>query len=138
MKYLLDTNVLSEAVKKERSQIVLSKLKKHQGEMATAASVWHELVYGCLRLPQSKKKKVLQAYLQDVILPNIPILPYDQRAANWHAEQRSRLTAAGKTPPFVDGQIAAIAFVNGLCLVTRNLKDYKPFDGVQLENWHSR
>jgi len=39
-------------------------------------------------------------------------------------------------PSFVDGQIAAIAKVNGLVLVTRNSSDFKKFSGLQLENWH--
>lgn len=136
MKYLLDTNVLSEPLKSEGSSRVLSKLKENQGEIATATLVWHELLFGCFRLAKSAKRKAIQSYLSDVVLPNVPILPYDQRAAGWHAEQRVRLTEKGKTPSFVDGQIAAVAFVNGLCLVTRNVRDFKSFDGLKLENWH--
>ncbi|MBI9084711.1 MAG: hypothetical protein JEZ11_14035 [Desulfobacterales bacterium] len=41
-----------------------------------------------------------------------------------------------KTPSFVDGQIAAIAFVNGLVVVTRNVSDFECFEGLQVENWH--
>jgi len=37
---------------------------------------------------------------------------------------------------FVDGQIAAIANVNGLILVTRNIDDFKPFLRLKIENWH--
>ena len=64
------------------------------------------------------------------------ILPYDDRAAEWHAKERARLSVKGSTPSFVDGQIAAIAQVNGLILVTRNIDDFKPFDGLKIENWH--
>ncbi len=39
-------------------------------------------------------------------------------------------------PPFVDGQIAAIAYVNNLILVTRNIEDFKNFADLKLENWH--
>lgn len=66
----------------------------------------------------------------------MPILPYDERAAHWHAVERARLVAAGRTPPFVDGQIAAIAVVNDLVLVTANVADYEPFAGLTVENWH--
>ncbi len=38
----------------------------------------------------------------------------------------------GKTPAFVDGQIAAIAYTNQLILVTNNVSD---FQGLQIENW---
>nr|WP_199315099.1 hypothetical protein [Planktothrix sp. FACHB-1355] len=41
----------------------------------------------------------------------------------------------GKTPPFVDGQIAAIAKVNNLILVTNNVSDYADFLELQVENW---
>jgi predicted nucleic acid-binding protein len=41
-------------------------------------------------------------------------------AAEWHAAERARLAALGKTPPFVDGQITAIAYANSLTLVTLN------------------
>jgi tRNA(fMet)-specific endonuclease VapC len=41
-------------------------------------------------------------------------------------------------PAFVDGQIAAIAKVNGLVLVTRNTSDFEKFSGLKLENWHVR
>jgi tRNA(fMet)-specific endonuclease VapC len=41
----------------------------------------------------------------------------------------------GKTPSYVDGQIAAIAVVNDLVLVTNNEADYADFQGIQIENW---
>jgi tRNA(fMet)-specific endonuclease VapC len=45
------------------------------------------------------------------------------------------LTSIGKTPSFPDGQIAAVAKVNDLILVTNNLSDYGDFLALQLENW---
>ncbi|MGK7882028.1 MAG: hypothetical protein AB4060_18295 [Crocosphaera sp.] len=41
----------------------------------------------------------------------------------------------GKTPAFVDGQIAAIAYTNQLILVTNNVSDFQDFQGLQIENW---
>lgn len=46
-----------------------------------------------------------------------------------------RLEAIGRTPPFVDDQIAAITATNGLILVTSNTADFAPFDGLQVEDW---
>jgi tRNA(fMet)-specific endonuclease VapC len=46
------------------------------------------------------------------------------------------LTKGGRQPAFVDGQIAAIAKVNQLILVTRNTADYEGFSDLQIENWH--
>jgi len=42
-KYLLDTNVISEAIKTDPNQHVMEQLQKQQDEIATAALVWHEL-----------------------------------------------------------------------------------------------
>jgi len=65
------------------------------------------------------------------------VLPYDERAANWHAAERARLAGIGLTPPFVDGQIAAIARANDLTLVTANQADYAGFQGLEVVAWHS-
>lgn len=134
--YLLDTNVLSEPIKAMPDRQVMAMLQRHQHAMVTAAPIWHELRYGCLRLPASQKRQLLEAYLEDVVWRNLDILPYDERAAEWHAEERARLTALGQTPPFVDGQIAAIAAVNGLTLVTRNAADFSTFKDLEVEVWH--
>ncbi len=136
MKYLLDTNVLSESVKTSPKKTVLSLIERYQHEIVTAAPVWHELYFGFQRMPVSRKRKILEGYLNDVVKSNMIILPYDERAAEWHAKELARLSAAGKTPSFVDGQIASIAKGNGLVLVTRNTSDFKKFSGLKLENWH--
>ena len=136
MKYLLDTNVLSESVKTSPHQSVLKLTERYQHEIVTAAPVWHELFYGCQRLPVSRKREILETFLHDVLKPNMTILPYDERAAEWHAKERARLTSLGQMPAFVDGQIAAIAKVNGLILVTRNTSDFEKYSGLKLENWH--
>jgi tRNA(fMet)-specific endonuclease VapC len=67
---------------------------------------------------------------------NITILPYGEQAAEWHAKERARLATLGQMPALVDGQIAAIAKVNGLILVTRNTSDFNRYSGLKLENWH--
>lgn len=68
-------------------------------------------------------------------MATIPILPYDEAAARWHGQEQARLARLGRTPAFIDGQIAAIAKVNGLVLVTRNLKDFENFTELSVENW---
>ncbi len=128
MKYLLDTNILSECVKTVSSPSVMRRLETHQKETVTASPVWHELQYGCRRLPHSRKREIIETFLNEVLRPNMIILPYDMRAATWHAFERERLSALGQTPSFVDGQIAAISAVNGLILVTRNTDDIADLD----------
>ena len=135
LRYLLDTNVISEPLRPTPNAGVLSRLHAHQAEMAIPALVWHELRFGCERLPPSAKRTAIEAYLDQVIAQSVPILPYDERAAGWHAVERATLVGAGQTPPFVDGQIAAIAQTNDLILVTRNVDDFAGFDGLQIEDW---
>jgi len=135
LKYLLDTNVVSEPLRPEPAPGVLRGMRRHEGELAVPSIVWHELRFGCLRLPKSRRRTAIEHYLQDVVLASFPILDYDRAAAEWHAMERTRLAAAGKTPPFIDGQIAAIARVNGLVLVTSNRTDFARFKGLRVTSW---
>lgn len=135
LKYLLDTNVVSEPLRPEPAPDLMRNLRKHGGEMAIPSIVWHELQFGCLRLPRSRRRTAIERYLQDVVLATLPILDYDRAAAEWHARERARLASAGKTPPFIDGQIAAIAHVNQLSLVTSNRSDFARFKGLRVTSW---
>lgn len=134
-RYLLDSDVVSEPTRPAPSAKVLDWLARHEGESAIAAPVWHELRFGCERLPPSRRRDSIESYLAEVVLPSLPIFDYDQRAAEWHARERARLAKVGQTPPFVDGQIAAIARVNDLTLVTRNQRDFRWFEGLRMERW---
>jgi tRNA(fMet)-specific endonuclease VapC len=135
LRFLLDTNVLSEPLKPHPSRKVLERITAHAAELATASLVWHELRFGCARLPDSSRRRAVEDYLRDVVQPTIPVLSYDGVAAQWHAEERARLAKAGKAAPFVDGQIAAIAAVNGLVLVTRNAKDFRAYRRLEVVDW---
>ena len=134
-KYLLDTNVISEPLRPAPHPKILQRLQKHQEQLATASIVWHELLFGCYRLPASAKRTAIENYLFQVVAPSVAILPYDESAADWHAAERARLVSAGQTPSFADGQIAAIARTNDLILVTLNLADYADFRDLALEDW---
>ena len=103
--------------------------------MAIPVLVWHELRFGCSRLPHSRRRSMLEDYLEEVVLRNFPVLEYGSDAADWHAVERARLEGIGLTPPIIDGQIAAIAQVNKLILVTSNTADFQSFQGVILEDW---
>ena len=133
--YLLDTNVLSEPLLPYPNNVVISRLIEHQSMCVTASVVWHELWFGCLRLPVSARRERIEHYLLQMVQRAFAILSYDERAAIWYAEERVRLKAIGLTPSFSDGQIAAVAAVNGLILVTHNLADYQHFAGLQVEDW---
>ena len=133
--YLLDTNVISEPLRPAPNARVMRRLRAHEAEVAIPAPVWHELRFGSARLPRSQRRTAIERYLADVVLPNFPVIEYDQQAADWHAVERARLAALGRTPPFVDGQIAAISRVRGLTLVTANSLDFSDFEGLRIRNW---
>ena len=135
LRYLVDANILSNLTKAEPNEALLNHFYDKLFETAIPAPVWHELLFGFFRLPQSKKRQAIEAFLLDFLEPRIPILEYDRKAAYWHAAERARLGAVGKKPPFIDGQVAAIAFANGLVVVTDNTKDFRHFQGLSLENW---
>ncbi|WP_442940421.1 type II toxin-antitoxin system VapC family toxin [Nostoc sp.] len=134
-RFLLDTNVISEPLRPQPNAAVIQKLQQYQGEFAIASVTWHELLFGCYRLPASKRRERIEQYLKEILQPNIPILPYESMGAEWFALERVRLVTIGKTPAYPDGQIAAIAKVNGLILVTNNISDFIDFQELQLENW---
>lgn len=135
LRYLLDTNILSEPLAARPDPSVLAAIRRHEGTLAIPAVVWHELIFGARRLPPSRRRDVIERYLVEVVKPGLPVLPYDSAAATWHGEERARLQAAGKPPSFADGQIAAIAKVNGLVLVSRNLADFGGFRDLKMESW---
>jgi tRNA(fMet)-specific endonuclease VapC len=135
LRFLLDTNVLSEPLRPAPNQRLVARLGRHIGTLGIAAPTWHELRYGCDRMPQSRRKEQIEEYLATVVQVDFPILPYDEAAAACHARERARVAAQGRTPSFVDGQIAAIAAVNDLVLVTANGADFSGFAGVRIEDW---
>ena len=135
MRYLLDTNTVSEPLRPTPAVSIVRRLRRHDGEVAIPAPVWHELRFGCARLPPSRRREAIERYIETVVLASFPVLDYDKEAADWHALERVRLGADGRMPPFVDGQIAAIAYVNDLTLITSNIRDFGGFRELRVQSW---
>lgn len=135
LKFLLDTSTVSSAISARPDRNVLNRLTQRDHECAIASVVWDELTYGCARLPSGSRKAELEAYLRDVVLKSFPILSYDQAAARWHGVERARLERAGRSGPFIDGQIAAVASVHDLVLVTANVRDFARFKDLRVQDW---
>ena len=131
---LLDTNVVSEAARPNPDTRVLRHLEETQQTAAVAATTWHELRYGLERLPNGHRRDALAAFLNTVIR-RYPVLPYDSRAAEWHAVQRATLERSGVQTSAADGQVAATAVTRGLTLITRNLSDFAAFEGLTARSW---
>ncbi|WP_416236334.1 PIN domain-containing protein [Spirulina sp. CCNP1310] len=76
LRFLLDTNILSEPLKPQPNQSVIQKIQENQRYIATASVVYHEIYYGMASLPDSHRRRAIAAYLQDEVLAklrNIPI-----------------------------------------------------------------
>jgi len=134
VKYLLDTNVVSEPARPSPSATVLEKLRAHSGDLALPSIGWHELTYGASRLPDGRRRRYLMRYLTGVVRPSMPVVPYDRAAAEWHGRVRAELEGRGRPTSFADGQIAAIAATRDLRVVTRNTSDFAPFTDVSVQN----
>ena len=135
MTYLVDTNVFSalllDAVPEER----LERYEQLRRQMATTSIVVHELRYGAELLPaRSKRRAAILAFVEGQV-ETMAVLPYEARAAAWHAVERARLTKRGETPAFSDSQIAAVAAVNSLTVLTANVQDFRCFHGLRIETW---
>ena len=134
-RYLLDTNVLSLPIQPAPDARVLRRLEARAHACVTAAPVLHELRYGSRLLEPSRRRAVIERFVEEVLLRVYPVLPYDRAAAEWHADERARLSKAGSPAPYADAVIAAIAAVNSLVLVTANTRDFRRFRDLEVETW---
>ena len=77
LRYLVDTNVLSESTKRFPNPAVAERLQRFRSETATAAPVWNELLYRFHRMSASRRKRVLERHLFERLAPTLQILDYD-------------------------------------------------------------
>jgi tRNA(fMet)-specific endonuclease VapC len=132
--FLLDTNVVSELAKIQPNSGVETQVLARQADCALAAPTVEELCFGVARLPKSARRDMLERWLEGV-LQQFTLLPIDYRAALWLGRERARLAGEGLPVPRTDGEIAAVAVINGLTLITRNQKDFANFNDLQVDNW---
>lgn len=136
IRFLLDTNVLSELIKPRMDAAVAQRFRLDGFDCAISAITWHEVVYGAHRVPShNRRMALLHAYRTLMQEVQMAIASYDLKAAEWHGQERARLAAVGRPLPYPDSQIAAVAATRGLTLVTRNIRDFQCFEGLRLENW---
>lgn len=130
---LLDTNVVSEAMKPVPDDAVRGWLDEQAAETLYLSSVTiAELMFGIGALPKGNRKDKLASALDGVMeLFADRVLPFDIDAARHYADLAVKARAAGKGFPTPDGYIAAIAASKGFVVATR---DTSAFDaaGVQV------
>lgn len=135
MKYLLDTNIISEPMKPTANISVMNRLALNSILSCTSATVWHELWHGVQQLDDGKRKRSLAAYLNVLSEDGFTVLPFCKSAAEWLAAEKIRLKNRGIIPAKYDSEIAAVAFVNQHVVVTRNIDDFVIYKDLVVENW---
>jgi predicted nucleic acid-binding protein len=135
---ILDTNVISELVRREPSPVVLRNLRRlPSNDLYTTAITEAEIRFGLAILPRGSKHTAPRNTL-DVILKQEfagRILPFDSPAAEAYAALVAARRVAGQPIAVFDGQIAAIALIRGATLATRNLRDFRGLKFPLLDPW---
>ncbi|MEE8304208.1 MAG: type II toxin-antitoxin system VapC family toxin [Candidatus Tectomicrobia bacterium] len=132
--YLLDTDILSNLMKRSPSTILIAKLASVPVEQQFTCSITlGELVYGAYRL--EARTEALLAQLKETLLPNLPILPFDADAAHQYGTIRAQLERQGTPLGEAELRIAAIALAHGLAVITGNVRHFQRIPGLSVENW---
>ena len=130
---LLDTNVLSEAVRKRPVLAVMKALRALRPEERFASEVTrYELRVGAARLDDGGR---LWQRIQQDVLPLVRWLPFDEPAALAAADIGAALKRRGEMVEATHLFIAATALVHGLIVSTRNVRHFERVPGLVVENW---
>lgn len=126
---VLDTNVVSEAMRLEPNGAVLAWLNEQVAETLYLSSVTlAELLFVIGALPDEKRKKALGEALDGLLeLFDDRVLSFDTDAARHYAELAVKARGAGKGFPTPDGYIGAIAISRKFVVATR---DTAPFEAA--------
>ena len=131
--YLFDTDIISNLLKKNPAPSLIRKLAlTSAGNQFTSAITVGELVYGAFR---SNRPDYFLNKLEEIVWPNITILPFDDTAARIYGMLRAQLEKAGTPTSEPDLRIASIAISNQKTLVTGNERHFSRIPSLQIENW---
>ena len=134
---LLDTNVVSEAMKPKPTAAVRAWLDAQAAETLYLSSVtFAELMFGVGALPKGRRKDMLTAALDGMLdMFTDRILPFDTRAARRYADLAVRARAAGKGFPTPDGYIAAIATAHDFAVASRDTSAFTAAGLTVIDPW---
>ncbi|SJZ60308.1 hypothetical protein SAMN02745126_01805 [Enhydrobacter aerosaccus] len=134
---LLDTNVVSEAMKPEPRPSVREWLDAQAAETLFLSSVTiAELMFGIGALPRGKRKDRLATTLDGVMELFEPrILSFDTQAARRYADLAVKARKAGKGFPTPDGYIAAIAAAQGFAVASRDTTAFAAAGLTVIDPW---
>ena len=134
VKYVADTNIISEFMNPRASDSVINWAQDFGENLFITTLTVMEINYGIMRLPDSKRTRTLRKQI-DAIMNDCTdrVLEFDGYSAYLCAQLRCSAAAAGRTPQLTDCMIAAICQRNEATLVTRNVKDFECF-GINIVN----
>ena len=131
--YLLDTNVLSEIIRKRPAATVLAHLRDaRQDALFTSSVSVMELRFGAVR---TQGGSTLWERIRKEVLARVKILPVDEDTAERAGDILADLESRGSPIGIEDVMIGATALVAGLAVVTRNVKHLSRIRGLVVENW---
>lgn len=135
MRYLLDTNIISNIAKPVPSESLLAWMSERNDEDLFIASLTiAEIRRGVLEKPSGKRRDQLEAWLAGPEGPRIlfagRVLPFDEKAGLIWARLMADGRAKGRPRSALDTIIAAVAEANGCIVVTDNEKDFFDIDVV--------
>jgi predicted nucleic acid-binding protein len=134
-RYLLDTNIVSNAIKPEPSLALLAWYEEQvDSDLFVPSLAVAEIQRGILIMPAGRKRNLLQAWFSSHAGPQAVfagrILPFDERAGLVWATLMAEGRAAGRPRDPFDMIIASVAVVNDCVLVTDNERDFWGLDIV--------
>jgi toxin FitB len=136
MKYLLDTCVLSELIKKHPNPKVIKWVSKtDENNLFISVLTIGEIHKGIEKLPNSKKKDELHLWVNYDLKERFRnrIINFDLQSATVWGQIQAHSELSGKAIPAIDGQIVATGISYDLTIITRNTKDME-ISGAILQN----
>lgn len=124
---LLDTNVLSELMRREPAERVVKWVAEQPPTSLFTTSITQaEILHGIHLLPAGRRRKSLEKAAEDMFNEDFGdrILPFGTDAAEFYARIAAERRRAGRPISHFDAQIAAIARCNRAAIATRNAADF--------------
>ena len=138
MSVLLDTNVVSELMRKSPASAVEAWAAGHPLEALFFSAVGKaELRYGAAILPTGRRRETLISDIEMMLRDAFEsrVLPFDSEAARAYADIAATCRSIGRPIAPVDGQIAAIARSRDMAVATRSVRDFEDTDIEVVDPW---
>ena len=122
----LDTNVVSETLRRTPDRAVIAWLERHDAELALPTVTIAEIAFGIAKIrPDQRAARLEQGLTSWRHRFADRIFPFTENAALAYGEIMSAALRQGRPMTAPDGMIAAIVRTNGGRLATRNLADFQ-------------